>query len=169
MSTQEVTELSKQTNFSQKELKRIYKGFKKLDTYNKGYVNIHDLATIPEVDKNPLGDRICDVLSEKGTNHIDFKEFVRSLAVFNERVAEPSPMEEKIRFLFRVYDIDGDGFVNKDELFIILKGLVKDSLSGSQLQQIVDKTMKDLDQDKDGKLCFDEFKMAFKDQLNSGL
>ena len=42
-----------------KEIKRIFKRFMKLDQYNRGYVTIHDLATIPEVDKNPLGDRIC--------------------------------------------------------------------------------------------------------------
>ena len=35
----------------------------KLDTHGWGYVTIHDLATIPEVDKNPLGDRICWVLA----------------------------------------------------------------------------------------------------------
>ena len=44
-------------------MKRIYKRFRKLDSFNRGYVTVHDLATIPEVDKNPLGERICRVLS----------------------------------------------------------------------------------------------------------
>lgn len=67
-----------------KELKWIYKRFAKLDKFNRGYVTIHDLATIPEVDKNPLGDRICWVLAEEDSHTIDFKKFVRALAAFNQ-------------------------------------------------------------------------------------
>ena len=56
-----------------KEIKRIFKRFMKLDQYNRGYVTIHDLATIPEVDKNPLGDRICWVMASQDSHTIDFR------------------------------------------------------------------------------------------------
>lgn len=42
--------------------------------------------------------------------------------------------EERLRFLFRVYDIDGDGLISYDELYTVLKTLVQKSLTEDQLQ-----------------------------------
>lgn len=57
-----------------------------------------------------------------------------------------------------MYDIDGDGFISNGELFQVLKMMVGDNLNDVQLQQIVDKTILEGDEDKDGKISFDEFK-----------
>ncbi|CAI2382325.1 unnamed protein product [Moneuplotes crassus] len=154
LEAQEVAELSKETKFTSKEVKRIHKRFGQLDVHGRGYITIHDLATLPDVDKNPLGDRICRVLAEEGKNSISFKEFIKALAVFNDKDND----EEKLKFLFKVYDIDGDGYVTKDELFVILKSLVGNSLNNSQLEQISEKTISDT---SDGKMGFEEFKKIF--------
>lgn len=57
-----------------------------------------------------------------------------------------------------MYDIDGDGFISNGELFQVLKMMVGSNLNDIQLQQIVDKTILEGDQDKDGRISFDEFK-----------
>jgi serine/threonine-protein phosphatase 2B regulatory subunit len=44
-------------------------------------------------------------------------------------------------FLFRIYDIDNDGFISNGELFQVLKMMVGNNLKDAQLQQIVDKTI----------------------------
>jgi len=62
-----------------------------------------------------------------------------------------------IVFAFQVYDIDGDGFISNGELFQVLKMMVGNNLTEVQLQQIVDKTILEADEDKDGKISFDEF------------
>lgn len=59
---------------------------------------------------------------------------------------------------FQIYDIDGDGFISNGELFQVLQMMVGDNLTEVQLQQIVDKTILEADQDKDGKINFEEFK-----------
>lgn len=59
---------------------------------------------------------------------------------------------------FQVYDIDGDGFISNGELFQVLKMMVGSNLNDVQLQQIVDKTILEGDQDKDGRISFEEFK-----------
>ena len=59
---------------------------------------------------------------------------------------------------FQVYDIDGDGFISNGELFQVLKMMVGENLNDVQLQQIVDKTILEGDEDKDGKISFEEFK-----------
>ena len=162
LDNKEAAELSRETNFTPKEIKRIHRRFVKLDIHGRGYITIHDLATLPDVDKNPLGDRICRVLAQTGENSIDFKAFVKALATFNDKGNE----EEKIKFLFKVYDIDGDGYVTKDELFVILKSLVGNSLNNSQLEQISEKTISDIDSSGEGRMSFDDFKKIFMNKSN---
>jgi len=56
-----------------------------------------------------------------------------------------------------VYDIDRDGYISNQELFQVLSMMVGNNLSDVQLQQIVDKTIAEADEDKDGKISFKEF------------
>ena len=37
--------------------------------------------------------------------------------------------EEKLRFAFAIYDIDGDGFISNGELFTVLKMMVGSNLT----------------------------------------
>ena len=58
---------------------------------------------------------------------------------------------------FRMYDLDGDGYVSPDELAHTLKTLMGRALSDSQLEQIVESTILQHDTDGDGRLSFPEF------------
>lgn len=53
--------------------------------------------------------------------------------------------------------MDGDGFISNGELFQVLKMMVGSNLNDVQLQQIVDKTIIEADEDKDGRISFEEF------------
>ena len=64
----------------------------------------------------------------------------------------------------KVYDIDGDGFISNGELFTVLKMMVGNNLSDVQLQQIVDKTILEADEDGDGKISFEEFAKTLSHQ-----
>lgn len=59
--------------------------------------------------------------------------------------------------MFEVYDVDKDGFVGNKDLLLTMKTMIGQDLSDSQIQNIVDKTIQDMDDDKDGKLSFIEF------------
>merc|ERR1711934_367339 len=101
--------------------------------------------------------RIIDVLDNDDSGEIDFKEFVQGMSKFSSKAEK----EEKLRFAFRIYDIDNDGFISNGELFQILfqvlKMMVGSNLKDTQLQQVVDKTVRSVDQDQDGKISFEEF------------
>ncbi len=58
---------------------------------------------------------------------------------------------------FDVYDLDKDGFISNGELFIVLRTMTGSQLTDVQLQQIVDRTIRDADADGDGRIGFDEF------------
>ncbi|KAK7680927.1 Calcineurin subunit B [Cerrena zonata] len=95
-----------------------------------------------------------DVFDEDGSGTIDFQEFITGLSAFSGKTSKI----DKLRFAFKIYDIDRDGYIGNGELFIVMKMMVGKNLQDEELQQIVDKTMMEADQDGDGKLSFDEFK-----------
>ena len=98
-------------------------------------------------------DRMIAIFDEDGGGDVDFQEFVTGLSAFSSK----GNKEEKLRFAFRVYDIDRDGYISNGELFIVLKMMVGNNLKDVQLQQIVDKTIMEADKDGDGKISFEEF------------
>ncbi len=92
LTQQDVTRLSAETSFQQKEIKRIFKRFAKLDKYQRGGVTTHDLCVLPEIDKNPMGDRVCSVLGGQD-NMVDFENFVKTLSLFNQREESEGKLE----------------------------------------------------------------------------
>jgi serine/threonine-protein phosphatase 2B regulatory subunit len=93
------------------------------------------------------------IFDEDGGGDVDFQEFVQGLSAFSSKGGK----EQKLKFAFKVYDIDRDGYISNGELFIVLKMMVGSNLKDQQLQQIVDKTIMEADLDKDGKISFEEF------------
>ncbi len=59
--------------------------------------------------------------------------------------------------------MDSDGYLSNGDLFKCLKMLVGDNLNDIQIQQLVDRTIIQADQDFDGKISYDEFVNAVKD------
>ena len=64
-------------------------------------------------------------------NMVDFKEFVKALSAF--ALKQPSKEDEKLRFLFRVYDLDGDGLLSQEEMRAILRKIVGPSLTETEM------------------------------------
>lgn len=93
------------------------------------------------------------IFDEDGGGDVDFQEFVSGLSAFSSK----GNKEQKLRFAFKVYDIDRDGYISNGELYIVLKMMVGSNLKDQQLQQIVDKTIMEADLDRDGKISFEEF------------
>ena len=106
-----------------------------------------------ELANNPLVKRVIAVLDKNRDGEISFLEFVQGL----NSLSAGASQEEKLRFAFAIYDIDGDGFISNGELFTVLKMMVGSNLTDVQLQQLVDRTIIKADKDFDGKISFTEF------------
>lgn len=72
------------------------------------------------------------IFDEDGGGDVDFQEFVAGLSAFSSK----GKKEEKLKFAFKVYDIDRDGYISNGELFIVLKMMVGSNLKDNQLQQV---------------------------------
>ena len=104
--------------------------------------------------QNPLVKRVIAVLDKNKDGNISFLEFVQGL----NSLSAGASSEEKLRFAFKIYDINGDGFISNWELFTVLKMMVGNNLNDVQLQQLVDRTIIKADKDLDGRISFEEFK-----------
>eukprot|EP00741_Cyanophora_paradoxa_P009416 tig00000144_g9120.t1 len=150
----EIEAIEKASHFSQKEIRRLHRRFKRLDKDNSGDISVDEFLSIPELASNPLVLRVISIFDTDHDNTVNFKEFISALSIFSVK----GDKEEKLRFAFKVYDVDEDGFISNGELFTVLKLMVGNNLNDVQLQQIVDKTIIEADKDRDGMLSFEEFK-----------
>jgi Ca2+-binding EF-hand superfamily protein len=57
------------------------------------------------------GERLFEKFAIKKTGKIDYEEFVTGLAQCTK-----STPEEKLRYLFSLYDLRSDGFIDRSEL-----------------------------------------------------
>ena len=124
---------------------------------NSGTIERDEFLSLPQVSSNPLATRylICNpddpnsaetlransfpfyssmiaIFDEDGGGDVDFQEFVSGLSAFSSK----GNKEEKLKFAFKVYDIDRDGYISNGELFIVLKMMVGSNLKDMQLQQV---------------------------------
>ncbi|KZW03801.1 EF-hand [Exidia glandulosa HHB12029] len=151
--SQFMEDMEKKSNFTQKELDRLKKRFMKLDSDASGSIDRDEFLQIPQIANNPLASRMIAIFDDDGGGTVDFQEFVAGLSAFSGRGGR----EAKLRFAFKVYDMDRDGYISNGELFLVLKMMVGNNLKDQALQQIVDKTILEADKDGDGKLSFEEF------------
>ncbi|KAJ1911992.1 Calcineurin subunit B [Tieghemiomyces parasiticus] len=149
----QLEEMVSNSNFTAEEIQRLYKRFAKLDKDNSGTIDKDEFLSIPQISSNPLAARLIAIFDEDGGGDVDFKEFITGLSAFSAR----GNKQEKLKFTFKVYDIDRDGYISNGELFLVMKTMVGNNLKDEQLQQIVDKTIMEADQDGDGRISFDEF------------
>lgn len=66
---------------------------------------------------------------------------------------------------FRLYDLDRDGHISKDELYQMLKASLVErrlDLPEVQMRSLVDRTFAEADTNHDGKISFDEYAAMVK-------
>ncbi|KAA8581863.1 hypothetical protein FQN60_008603 [Etheostoma spectabile] len=113
---EEIEEIKKETGFSHSQITRLREDFQR----------------IPELAINPLGDRIINAFFPEGEDQVNFRGFMRTLAHFrpiednekskNAAVSEPlNSRTNKLLFAFRLYDLDRDDKISRDELLQVLE------------------------------------------------
>lgn len=122
------------------ELKRLFRKFKRLDTDKSGTLSVQEFLAIPELQHNPLVRRVVSTFDSDKSGEVDFYEFISAITVFVRHTTAQSQLK-KYQFTFKVYDVDGDGFISNSDLFFVLKAMVGNNLNEVQLQQLVDRTI----------------------------
>ncbi|KYQ89227.1 protein phosphatase 2B [Tieghemostelium lacteum] len=160
LSKESLDQMKDATNFSDGELKKLYRRFQMLDKDGSGTLTTDEFLSIPDLALNPLLERVLQIFDQNKDKEIEFSEFASTLSTLSQKGSK----DDKLKFLFQIYDIDCDGYISNGELFQVLKMMVGSNLNDVQLQQIVDKTIIEGDLDKDGKISYDEFSAMIGNQ-----
>ena len=119
---------------------------KKIPSFSK-----RDILSIQGIKNNPLS----VILIKKFT--INEKLDTKALIISLNQFARTNSLEDKLYFLFEIYDADGDGVISSNELFSLLKLLNKGILEDSKLHNIVDRTFAEVGEYIDA-ISFEDFK-----------
>ncbi|XP_074645829.1 calcineurin B homologous protein 1-like [Tubulanus polymorphus] len=170
---EEIESIQKETGFSRSQIIRLYSRFTSLDKANNGYLSREDFLRIPELAINPLGDRIVHSFFSENSEEVNFRQFMNVLARFRpikrkERkdiengMMKLNSREEKLKFAFKMYDLDGDDKIAREELLAVLHMMVGANISEEQLGSIADRTIAEADTDNNQAITFDEFVKAME-------
>ncbi|XP_074598897.1 frequenin-1-like [Brevipalpus obovatus] len=167
LSSDVVQRLTKDTYFTEKEIREWYRGFRK-DCPNgnlteQGFFRIYK-QFFPHGDPSRFASLVFRVFDENQDGSIEFEEFIKALSVTSR-----GNLEEKLVWAFKLYDVDNDGYITRAEMASIVESIY--AMLGNQKlpedeeetpQERVNRIFDQLDKNHDNKLTLEEFKEGSK-------
>ncbi|XP_066129343.1 Kv channel-interacting protein 1 isoform X3 [Saccopteryx bilineata] len=172
-------QLEAQTNFTKRELQVLYRGFKNEcpsgvvneETFKQIYAQFfpHGGESDLDLEKDPARPSLSDAstyahylfhaFDTTQTGSVKFEDFVTALSILLR-----GTVHEKLRWTFNLYDINKDGYINKEEMVDIVKAIYDmmgkytyPVLKEDTPKQHVDVFFQKMDKNKDGIVTLDEF------------
>ena len=114
-------------------------------------------ACYPDVDVNRLEEHIFRLFDKDGNGSIDFKEFMVVLYIMSSGTPE-----ENLKQIFKVFDLDRDGCINREEMIRICRDLaylftVEDNPKGYNPDTVGAMAFREMDANHDGWVTEEEF------------
>ncbi|KOX80975.1 Kv channel-interacting protein 4 [Melipona quadrifasciata] len=155
--------LCRATRFTEAELKRIYRGFKaecptgvvREETFKCIYSQFFPQGA----NTSQYAHYVFNTLDQDHSGILSFEDFVTGLSILSR-----GSIDEKLRWTFSLYDINGDGCITREEMTDIvtavyeLMGKFADpNLDHEGVREKVDRIFQKMDGNKDGVVTLSEF------------
>ncbi|KAM9377638.1 A-type potassium channel modulatory protein KCNIP1 isoform 1-T1 [Pholidichthys leucotaenia] len=190
-------QLEAQTNFSKRELQVLYRGFKNEcpsgvvneDTFKQIYsqffphggedvclylfpyvlIQFNNIfSSSPPPDASTYAHYLFNAFDTGHTGSIKFEDFVTALSILLR-----GSVTEKLQWTFNLYDINRDGYINKEEMTDIVRAIYDmmgkytyPVLKNDAPKQHVDAFFQKMDKNRDGVVTLDEFILSCQEDEN---
>jgi len=162
LSPEDIRQLSQITEFQDGEILKWYSGFMKdcpngkmrRTQFEEIYCNY-----FPDGDATKFARHVFRTFDTNVDGHIDFREFMVGLSV-----TKHGSQDQRLRWAFNMYDLDGNGWITHSEMLDILKAIFKMADNNVRLprsentpEKLCYKIFSQMDLNHDGKITLDEF------------
>lgn len=159
-----LNELHRYTDFSKDEIIEKHKQF--LDSHPSGYLQMEDFkemyrSIVRRGNTSKFSEYVFNAFDINGDGVLDFREFFIGLYITSR-----GTKEQKLKLAFKVYDLDGNGYITCDEMLKVMLSLDKIfsavSMPYKSMKKISSERFKKLDWKNDGLVTFQQFQEYFR-------